>query len=165
MNADKKKISPSDPHPRPSAFICGSPSEKSDEHGFILQAETEAIIGCAFEVLNVLGHGLLEKPYENVLVVEFGLRGIPFKQQRRYDVLYKTVKVGEYVPDLIVFDSVVVDNKVIERITDHELGRMLNYLKIQAMPSASSSTSATPALNGSAWSTRRVIRSTADEHR
>ncbi|MGA2554671.1 MAG: GxxExxY protein [Verrucomicrobiota bacterium] len=100
----------------------------------ILKAETEAIIGCGFEVLNILGHGLVEKPYENALVVEFGLRGIRWEQQRRYDVLYKTVKVGEYVPDLIAFGSVVVDAKVIERITDHELGLMLNYLKITAHP-------------------------------
>jgi GxxExxY protein len=106
----------------------------TDGHGLILKAEPEAIIGCGFEVLNILGHGLLEKPYENALVVEFGLRSIQFEQQRRYDVLYKTVKVGEYVPDLIAFGAVVVDAKVIERITDHELGQMLNYLKITGHP-------------------------------
>ncbi len=106
----------------------------ADKHGLWLKAETEAVISCAFEVLNALGHGLLEKPYENALVVEFGLRSIPSEQQQRYDVLYKTVKVGEYVPDLIVFDNLVVDAKVIERITDHELGQMLNYLKITGHP-------------------------------
>ena len=82
------------------------------------------------EVLNELGHGLHEKPYENALLVEFGLRGIPHVQQPRYDVLYKKVKVGEYVPDLIAFAAVAVDTKVIEAITDHERGRMINYLKI-----------------------------------
>ena len=87
-------------------------------------------MGTAMEVLNLLGHGLNEKPYENALMVEFGLRKIPFKQQPHFDVLYKTVKVAEYAPDLIVFDSVVVDAKVIDRITDHERGQMLNYLRI-----------------------------------
>jgi GxxExxY protein len=106
----------------------------TDGRGLFLKKETETIIGCAFEVLNELGHGLLEKPYENALVVEFGLRGIPCEQQRRYDVLYKAVKVGEYVPDLIVFGGVVVDAKVIDSITDHELGQMLNYLKITGHP-------------------------------
>ena len=105
----------------------------TDGHGLIFEIETRAIIGCAMEVLNELGHGLLEKPYENALVVEFGLRGIACEQQRRYDVLYKTVKVGEYIPDLIAC-GVVVDAKVIERITDHELGQMLNYLKITGHP-------------------------------
>ena len=54
-----------------------------------------------------LGHGLLEKPYENALIVEFGLNGIPFKQQPRFDVIYESVRVGEYFPDLIVFDQIV----------------------------------------------------------
>lgn len=110
------------------------PRMDADGHGLILKAETETIVGCAFEVLNELGHGLLEKPYENALVVEFGLRAVPCEQQRRYDVLYKTVKVGEYAPDLIAFGCVVMDAKVIERITDHELGQMLNYLKITGHP-------------------------------
>ena len=96
----------------------------------LLKDEVYQIVGCAMEVLNGLGHGLHEKPYENALVVEFGLRGIPHCQQPRYDVLYKTVKVGEYVPDLISFSAVVVDAKVIEAITDHERGQMLNYLRI-----------------------------------
>lgn len=41
------------------------------------------------EVSNVLGHGLNEKPYENAMVVEFGLQGIPYQQQRSFDVIYK----------------------------------------------------------------------------
>jgi GxxExxY protein len=104
-----------------------------DEHKLLLKDEVYQIVGCALEVLNTLGHGLLEKPYENALVVEFGLRKITFKQQPRFDVIYKTVKVGEYIPDLIAFAQVVVDTKVIEKITDHERGQMLNYLKITGL--------------------------------
>src|SRR5262252_1799147 len=100
------------------------------EKVLLLKAEVFQIVGCAIEVLNTLGHGLLEKPYENALVVEFALRKIPFRQQPLFDVLYKKQKVGVFVPDLIAFDSVVVDTKVIERITDHERGLMLNYLRI-----------------------------------
>ena len=98
-----------------------------------LKDEVYQIVGCAMEVLNVLGHGLLEKPYENALVVEFGLKKIPHKQQPRFDVIYKTKKVGEYVPDLIAYDKIVVDTKVIDRISDHEMGQILNYLKITGL--------------------------------
>lgn len=101
-----------------------------DKHGFEYKDETHAIIGCSMEVLNELGHDLLEKPYENALYVEFSLRNIPCDQQARYKVFYKDIQVGEYIPDLIVFDKIVVDTKVIDRITDHEIGQMLNYLKI-----------------------------------
>lgn len=105
----------------------------TDSHGFLFKDETHQIIGCAMEVLNTLGHGLLERPYENALCVEFGLRKIPYNQQPRFDVTYKSVKVGEYVPDLIVFDQIVVDTKTIDRITNHEKGQILNYLKITGL--------------------------------
>ena len=38
----------------------------------LLKTEVFQIVGCVIEVLNTLGHGLIEKPYENALVVEFG---------------------------------------------------------------------------------------------
>ena len=91
--------------------------------------ETEAIIGCAFAVLNDMGHGFHEKPYENALAVEFPHRAIPSNQQPSYPLSYRNERVGEYIPDLIVSGPVIVDAKTIERITDHEVGRMLNYPK------------------------------------
>jgi len=99
----------------------------------LLKDEVFQVVGCAIEVLNTLGHGLVEKPYEHALVIEFLLRKIPFKQQPPYDVLYKGHKIGLFIPDLIVFDSLVVDTKVIDKITDHERGLMLNYLRITAL--------------------------------
>ena len=96
----------------------------------ILAKEVHDIVGCAFEVLNELGCGLLEKPYENALCIEFRLRGIPFRQQPRFDVIYKGIKVGDYIPDLIAYDSIVIDTKSISGITDIERGQVLNYLKI-----------------------------------
>jgi GxxExxY protein len=53
-----------------------------------------------------------------------------FGSSLRSMFLYRGEKVGLFVPDLIAFDSVVVDTKVIDRITDHERGLMLNYLRI-----------------------------------
>jgi len=98
-----------------------------------LKEEAYQVVGCAIEVLNILGHGLLEKPYENALVVEFGLQNIAFRQQPRFDVLYKSHQVCEYIPDLICFETIVVDAKTIERISDHEIGQMLNYLKVTGL--------------------------------
>jgi GxxExxY protein len=102
----------------------------TNEEKLLFKDEVFQIIACAIEVLNTLGHGIVEKPYENALVVEFELRQIPFKQQPTFDVLYKGQKVGTFFPDLIVFNSIVVDTKVIDRITDHERGLMFNYLRI-----------------------------------
>ena len=104
-----------------------------DDHELVLKDEVYAVVGCAMEVLNELGHGLLEKPYENALAVELGRQDIPFQQQPRFPVVYKGVSVGEYVPDLITHEQVVVDTKVIDRISHHEIGQIMNYLKITGL--------------------------------
>jgi len=103
---------------------------RGGESKLLLKAETEKIIGFAFEVLNEVGHGLNEKIYENSLTVLFKLNNIVFDQQRRFPVHFRGVEVGEFVPDLMAFGLVIVDTKVIDRITDHERGQMLNYLRI-----------------------------------
>ena len=103
------------------------------KHDFLYREETRRILGCSMEVLNTLGHGLLEKPYENALVVEFQLQQIPFRQQARYPVVYKTQQVGLYIPDLVVYDHVIVDTKTITSIGNAEKGQMINYLKITVL--------------------------------
>ncbi len=75
------------------------------------------IVGAAMEVLNTL-------------VAELNVRGIAVGQQKRFKVLYKNVVVGEYIPDLLVDDKVIVDTKVIEAVSDAELGQVMNYLRI-----------------------------------
>ncbi|HEX2854135.1 MAG TPA: GxxExxY protein, partial [Opitutaceae bacterium] len=87
-----------------------------DANEILLKDEVYRVVGTAFEVIKILGHGLHEKPYENALVVEFGLIGIPFTQQPRFPVLYKSVQVSEFGPDLVAFGKLVVDAKVIDRL-------------------------------------------------
>ena len=97
------------------------------------KAESQQIVGSAMEVLNEIGHGFHEKPYENALVIKFRLRGIDCLQQKPFEILYKNEKVGDYIPDLIVYGKIVVDTKVIEKITDREIGQMMNYLKVTGL--------------------------------
>ena len=105
----------------------------TNSHELFLKEEVFSVVGAAIEVINGLGHGLHEKPYENSLVVEFRLRQIPFSQQPRFPIIYKETAVGEYIPDLITHEQIVVDTKVIDRITSHEIGQMMNYLKITGL--------------------------------
>ncbi len=96
----------------------------------LFEEETRIIIGCAIEVINTLGHGLLEKPYEKALAIEFELQKVPYEQQRRFDVDYKGHPVGEYIPDLIAFKQIIVEVKTIEKIGGNEIGQMINYLRL-----------------------------------
>lgn len=96
----------------------------------LFHREVGMILDSAVEVHRVLGHGLLEKPYENALVREFEIRNILFVQQPRYPVIYKERRVGEFIPDLVVFGSIVVEAKTIDHIGDVEIAQMINYLRL-----------------------------------
>jgi GxxExxY protein len=108
----------------------GSDLKRGENTRLLLKEETRQILGCAFDVLNEVGHGYHERIYENSLAVAFRQKGIAFDQQRRFPILFRGELVGEFIPDFLVFESVVVDPKVIDKITDHEIGQMLNYLRI-----------------------------------
>jgi GxxExxY protein len=124
---------------------------RGGESKLLFKAETEKIIGFAFEVSNEAGHGLNEKIYENSLTVLFKQNNIAFDQQRRFPVFFRGVEVGEFVPDLIAFKAVIVDTKVIDRITDHERGQMLNYLRIAKLRVGLILNFKTPGLSGNVW--------------
>ncbi len=105
----------------------------ANERELILKDEVFAIVSCAMEISNGLGHGLIEKNYENALAVEFAFRKIPFLQQVRYAVNWRNVKVGEFIPDLIAYEQIIIETKTIDYITDFERGQVLNYLRITGL--------------------------------
>jgi hypothetical protein len=76
----------------PQEASVNASGDECTRNKLILRAEAYAVIGAAIEVLNDLGHGLHEKPYENALAVELGLRGIACQQQTRFDVVYKGIE-------------------------------------------------------------------------
>jgi GxxExxY protein len=101
----------------------------TNRHELVFKDEVFQIVGCAMEVHNTLGSGFLEKIYENALAVEFKKRDIKFSQQKSISVFYKDEKVGDYIPDIIAFDTIIIDLKTIDKVSDVQRGQMLNYLK------------------------------------
>lgn len=80
-----------------------------------------------------MGHGLREKTYERAPDVEFKLQELEFSRKTVFPVSYKGEKIDEYIPDLLVEDRVVVDTKTVDAIGEHEIGQMLNYLKVTGL--------------------------------
>jgi len=101
----------------------------ADERRARTNARTEAIIKAAFQVSNDLGVGFLEKVYENALAHVLRKWGFRVDQQSPITVLYDQVIVGEYVADIVVDESVLVELKVVKAFDDIHLAQCLNYLK------------------------------------
>lgn len=96
-------------------------------------AVTEAVIGSAFEVINVLGSGFLEKVYQRALVRELALRGVSAKAHVSFPVSYRGQCVGEYVANLVVSESVIVELKCVDRLANEHLAQCINYLKASGL--------------------------------
>lgn len=90
---------------------------------------TEKIISCAFEVHNTMGFGFAEKVYENALKIELEGLGVPVQQQKALTVYYKDSVVGEYIADLVVNDSIIIEVKAIKNIDKAHEAQLMNYLK------------------------------------
>ena len=74
-------------------------------------------------------YGFLEKVYENALVVELNLIGLPVVQQAPVSVCYEGETVGEYIADLIVDGKVVVEIKAVTSLEKIHGVQLVNYLK------------------------------------
>lgn len=98
--------------------------------GDMLHEETTSeIINAFYKVYNALGHGFLEKVYENALVMEIQKRGLTAKQQMPIKVYYEGKIVGEYFADLLINDLVIVELKAVEEIIKAHENQLVNYLK------------------------------------
>ena len=110
----------------------------TDKHGFLkihlmgklLYADlTYKIIGSAMKVYNTLGHGFLEKVYENSLMVLLKRAGIKAEQQVPIKVWFEGEIVGDYIADILIEDKIILELKVVDKITNIHKAQVLNYLK------------------------------------
>jgi GxxExxY protein len=93
------------------------------------ESATSRIIGAAFEAHDQLGYGFLERVYQRALQVELLRRGATAEIEKRIQVQYKGVVVGDYDADLIVDGCVAVEIKVAPQYDKRDEAQLLNELK------------------------------------
>ncbi len=95
---------------------------------------TEKIIACAYKVYNKMGHGFLESVYEKCMLIELAETGLNVQTQKPLKVLYKGRVVGDFVADMAVDDTVIVELKSVSKIIKaHEI-QLVNYLVSTGKP-------------------------------
>jgi GxxExxY protein len=90
---------------------------------------SERIIRCAFTVSNTLGAGFLEKVYENALVHELRKAGFQVTQQANATVMYDGVIVGNYIADIVVENTILMEIKAVRALDKVHGAQCLNYLR------------------------------------
>lgn len=87
------------------------------------------IVGLAMQVHRELGYGFLEKVYENSLMILMRESGIKAEQQVPIKVHFRGQIVGDYMADILVEDSIILELKVIDKITKFQIAQTINYSK------------------------------------
>jgi GxxExxY protein len=95
---------------------------------------TEKVIGAAYRVYNRMGYGFLESVYEKCLLIELRKAGLSFASQSMITVFYDEEIVGEFVADVIVEDTVIVELKSVRQIVRAHEVQLVNYLVATKKP-------------------------------
>ena len=82
-----------------------------------------------FNVYNELGFGHKENVYQKSLEEEFNQLKLPYKREVNLKVYYKDIKVGDYRPDFIIDDKIILEIKATEFIPKTFETQLIYYLK------------------------------------
>lgn len=95
----------------------------------LFEEDSYKIRGACFAVYNALGGGIREKIIERALSEELASKGLEVKNQPRIDILYRGKKIGMYIPDFIVNDSIVIEIKSKPFLSKEDEKQFWGYLK------------------------------------
>lgn len=89
---------------------------------------TRSIIGAFYTVHNTLGFGFLEHIYAAALEIELRRRGHEVAREYTATVYYDGIEIGHQRLDMVVDDSVVIENKARERLHENFAQQLDSYL-------------------------------------
>ena len=95
---------------------------------------TEEIIGCAYRVYNRMGFGFLESVYEKCMLIELEKAGLNPDSQKPVKVYYDDEVVGDFVADIIVDDTIILELKSVRRVVRAHEVQLVNYLVATGKP-------------------------------
>ena len=122
-----------------SAAEPGQPNAKSAkdlqssrrEEGASEEDCSHAVIGAAVEVQRILGVGLLESAYSAAFALELAQRGLRFEREVPISGQYKGRDIGVlFRADFIVENSVIVELKALDTVTEAHRAQLLSYLRL-----------------------------------
>jgi GxxExxY protein len=90
---------------------------------------TEKILKACFEVSNELGCGFLESVYLKALLIALAQVGLNAQAQVPLTVMFRGQPVGNFFPDIIVEDKILLELKAVKALVPEHLAQVMNYLK------------------------------------
>ena len=92
------------------------------------------IVDSAIKVHKALGPGLLESAYQTCLAYELTKRGLMVVTEGTLPIEYDghTIETA-YLIDMLIENCVIIENKVVDNLTDVHKAQLLTYLKLKGL--------------------------------
>ncbi len=81
-----------------------------------------------------MGFGFLESVYEKCMLIELRKAGLNAESQKPITVYYEEEIVGEFVADIIVNDTIILELKSVRQIINVHEVQLVNYLVATRKP-------------------------------
>jgi GxxExxY protein len=104
--------------------------KKMPQSKLIYECLSNKIIEIAFTIHNALGPGLLERCYHDAFCIELLSSEISFEKQKKYEVKYKEIKIGDYVADIVVDNKIILELKSVVELHHSMDYQIVNYLRL-----------------------------------
>ncbi|HWA10251.1 MAG TPA: GxxExxY protein [Opitutaceae bacterium] len=92
---------------------------------------TGLVVDSALKIHRIIGPGLLESVYEDLMALELSHRGISFERQKAVPVIYQGVTLpNPFRADLVVDGRVLVELKSVESLQPIHSKQTLTYLRL-----------------------------------
>lgn len=103
-------------------------------NNLLYEKDTYKIIGICMEVHNQLGKGFREIVYSDALEIEFIDHKINYSKEKNFNINYKgNILSHKYRADFIINDSIILEIKAIQCLTDSHVKQTLNYLAVSKL--------------------------------
>ncbi len=105
---------------------------------WLYEKEMEQVIGLTFKVRNEMGMGWSEEIYHQALAYLTEKCGIPMRSKPRRTLIHRGVEIHTFEPDLIVWDKIILELKVLfdyrgRRFPTINQAQLIHYLKFYEM--------------------------------
>jgi GxxExxY protein len=90
------------------------------------------IVNAAIKVHTALGPGLLESAYQKCLAYELEKENLGVECEVALPIVYENIEINAgYRVDMIVANSIIIENKTVEKLLPIHEAQLLTYLKIK----------------------------------
>ena len=95
----------------------------------IYEKESYLIRGACFDLYKELGSGHKESVYQKGLSILLKEKGLDISREKRIPVKIQGKSLGNYTPDFVVNDSIILETKAKKLLTKQDIKQFWHYLK------------------------------------